>query len=144
MDLARLLLQEKKYREALAHAAAKLHGYDRDQVVAMASDGLGQRADADADIKKLAASPAAVEAVRTAEVFGHRGDADSAFHWIEVAYDRMGPSPWTSADNEAWWLLQNSPFLAALYGDPRWAPLADRGWPRTMREVDRLVRDRIT
>jgi TolB-like protein/DNA-binding winged helix-turn-helix (wHTH) protein/Tfp pilus assembly protein PilF len=144
MDLARILVQEKKYGEALEQAGKRLRGYDRTQVEAMAYDGLGRRSEADAAINRLAASHDVNEAVRLAEVYGHRGDANAAFRWIRTAYDRVGPHPWETGHDEALWVILSSPFIKPLQNDPRWAALEDQLIPHVLREVDRLVRDRIT
>jgi predicted Zn-dependent protease len=143
-DLARILVLEKKYGEALERARKRLNGFDRVEITAMACDGLGRRAEADAAIAELAASPAVIEAVRVAEVYAHRGDADATFRWMTTAYDRIGPHPWETGNDESLWALLTSPFLRSMENDPRWKPLEDRGVPRVLREVDRLVRDRIT
>jgi Tfp pilus assembly protein PilF len=144
MDLARILIQEKKYGEALQQAQSRLHGFDREQITAMAYDGLGRRADADAIIQRLLASPAIPEVVRVAEIYAHRGDADATFRWMTTAYDRIGPHPWETGNDISLWALLVSPFLRQLDNDPRWTPLEDRGIPGDLREVDRLVRDHIT
>jgi tetratricopeptide (TPR) repeat protein len=126
VDMARLLLLEGRNEEALAEAQRWVPGPDRDFVLAAANYALRRRADGRAAEARLRRGEGPVEAVRLAELFAHRSDADQAFAWIDAAHGRLGPNAWFSPDWQWLYQLRFSPFFRPLHIDPRWPAALER------------------
>jgi tetratricopeptide (TPR) repeat protein len=131
VDLARIDLFAGRYREAMVEAELWPSGPDRDFVLAVAGDGLRKHEVAREAEARLLAGTAPAQAVRLAELYAHRNDANQAFRWMNVAYDRLGRDPWLTDQWEWVYHLSLSPFLKPLRADARWAPTAKRGEPRS-------------
>lgn len=130
VDLARVDLFAQRYAEAQAAAEQWPDGPDRDLVLAVAGEGLRKPDVARPAEARLLARTGPVPALRLAELYAHRKDADLAFRWMNLAYDRLGPDPWLSDQWQWVYQLSMSPFLIPLRSDARWAPTAKRGEPR--------------
>jgi tetratricopeptide (TPR) repeat protein len=123
VDLARIDLLAGRHPQALAQAEKWRDGPDRDFVLALAADAPGRRSSAEA---RLLAGTDPVHAVRLAELYAHREKRDQAFRWMDVAYDRLGPSPWLTDQWQWMYHLRFSPFLRPLHGDARWLSTLQR------------------
>jgi hypothetical protein len=130
VDLARIDLLSGRDADALNAARTWPDGPDRDFVLAMADARLQPADEARAAEARLLAGESAAAAVRLAELYARRGDANQAFRWMNLAYDRLGPEPWLTDQWQWLYHLRLSPFLASLKGDARWAPTVRRGEPR--------------
>ena len=131
VELTRLLILQSHPEQALEHIqAVSPEGYERDHGLALAYQGLGQHAEAQAAIQKV--DPAAREARQrgAARSLAHRGDIDASFLWMTTAYERLGQNAWLTP---GWrWLLplRFSPFLQPLHADTRWQAMRTRGLRR--------------
>jgi TolB-like protein/DNA-binding winged helix-turn-helix (wHTH) protein/Tfp pilus assembly protein PilF len=130
VDLARIDLLSGRDADALNAARNWPDGPDRDFVLAMADARLQHAGEARAAEARLLARESAAAAVRLAELYARRGDANQAFRWMNLAYDRLGPEPWLTDQWQWLYHLRLSPFLTSLQGDARWAPTVRRGEPR--------------
>jgi len=129
VELARILILEQRYPEALQRVQSWPGGADRDHGLALIYDAQRRRADADAAVRRLREGKGPGSAVRLAEVYATRGNIDEAVRWVATAYERLGDNPWLSAEWQWVYPLRFSPFLKALHADPRWAELRMRGLP---------------
>ncbi|HUH31078.1 MAG TPA: hypothetical protein VLZ55_06915, partial [Rhodanobacter sp.] len=77
---------------------------------ALAQDARGDRAAADAELAGLIAHESTSMAYQIAEVYAFRGDTESAFAWLQRAYDNR--------DNGMLGMLID-PLLRSLHADPR-------------------------
>lgn len=126
-----LLLTTGRYAEALALAATWRETADRHFVSAIALDGLGRRAEADAVLQRLIQTGGAREGFRIAEVYAHRNDAERTFEWLNLGAAHLRGTGWRGSGRRPVWLLEHSPFLRPLQQDPRWGPwyaAARRPW----------------
>jgi hypothetical protein len=129
VDIVRILIFQRKYREALTAIQSLPGGEDRDQALALIHHAFDQDTAADAAIRRLTAAGGPGSAVRLAEIYANREDFDEAFKWINTAYDRLRPDVWLYAEWIWVYQLHFSPFLNSLRADPRWQPLSVRGAP---------------
>jgi adenylate cyclase len=107
-------LRQGRPAEALATIREEPNEYARLMGTAMACHTLGQAAEADAAMRRLIEGYSDTCAYQIAGVYGHRGEIDLAFEWLERAYRQR--------DHGLHSLLV-SHFLRTLHGDPRWPPL---------------------
>lgn len=90
---------------------------DRLQGMALAYHTLGRRRSADAALRELIETSGDTAAYLIAEAYAHRGEIDSAFTWLDRAYEAKAPGlPWIRTD----------PLLENLEQDPRYRPFLDR------------------
>jgi tetratricopeptide (TPR) repeat protein len=115
-NLSLSLLAQGRREEALAEATAEPALWSRLMALAMIHHTLGQTEESEAALQNLIAKqPEAM--VQIAEVYGFRGEVDSAFEWLERAF--VDNDPGLSE-------IKSSPPLRALHGDPRWGPFLRR------------------
>jgi TolB-like protein/DNA-binding winged helix-turn-helix (wHTH) protein/Flp pilus assembly protein TadD len=120
IKLAWILVLQHRFAEAHEMIERWPEGDDRNQGLALVDHALGQRAEAEAALRRLAAGTDAGTAVRLAEVYAQWDDADEAFRWMETARGRLGPTAWYSKQWRSAWMLRWSAFLRPLHGDSRW------------------------
>jgi DNA-binding winged helix-turn-helix (wHTH) protein/Tfp pilus assembly protein PilF len=114
------LVAAGRFEEALVIARGWPVGADRSFVSALAYEGLGRRAESDAELNALIESAGAADAFRIAEVYAHRGDADRAFEWLRTGDAHARETRWWNWGRRPLWTLPDSPFLQPLKSDPRW------------------------
>jgi len=117
--ISRVLLRKGQPGAALNAAEQETNEVLRLIGTAMAYDGLGRKAEADAALAKLEADHRTAAPYNIAYVYGARGDADRAFLWLDRAleYEDPGLSE-----------IVAEPFFAKIHDDPRWLPfLRKRG-----------------
>ena len=129
VELTRILLVQKRYAEALEHLVEWPPGLDQDTGLAIVHRAIGNGAEADAAIARLAAGTGPGSAVRLSEVYAQSGDPDEAFRWMARAYERLGHNAWLSPQWHWLYPLRFSPLLTPLHEDPRWAHIRMRGMP---------------
>ncbi|HSC08763.1 MAG TPA: tetratricopeptide repeat protein [Steroidobacteraceae bacterium] len=128
-EIARILILEGQFDEALTAARQVPSGPRRSQCQALLYHATGRAAEADTALARLvdaSGRPGASGIVElyTAEVFAFRGKSDEAFNWLALAKrqtrNERGPDP-------SWWIRQEmrlSPFLKPLHSDKRWTAMA--------------------
>jgi TolB-like protein/predicted Zn-dependent protease len=110
--LGRVYLAQGHPQEALAEAQRETSSYWKLQALALASQALGQKKEADAALADLIAKYHSSSAYQIAEVYAFRGESDRAFEWLERAYaQRDSGVTVTKVD----------PLLKNLKSDPRYA-----------------------
>ena len=111
--LAIVLLDQGKGAEALAEALREPEEWGRLYACAIIHHAAGRVAESDTALHELAEKYGGVGAYQVAQVNAVRGENDSAFEWLERAYDQRDAGIfWTKVD----------PFLRSLHADPRWNP----------------------
>jgi len=117
VSLAKTLIAQRQFDEALGLILPWPEGQYRDQCLALLYHALGNQRDADAALARLVAS-ATTDAHWIAETYAQRGNNDQAFRWIATAAERSR----SSRDLAQLWRLdiRYSPFAASLHQDPRW------------------------
>jgi TolB-like protein/Tfp pilus assembly protein PilF len=111
--LALLLLERGRGEEALAEALREPEEWGRLFASAIIQHAAGRGAESDKALHELARKYGGEAAYQVAQTHAVRGEADSAFEWLERAYDQRDAGIfWTGVD----------PFLRSLHADPRWAP----------------------
>jgi len=106
------LLAQGRGEEALAHAAREADEAYRLGALAIAHHALHNRADSNATLHKLIEDHAGSSAYVIALVYVTRGEADSAFAWLDRAYAQR--------EGRLTGAMVN-PMLRSLHGDPRWS-----------------------
>jgi TolB-like protein/Tfp pilus assembly protein PilF len=115
--LGALLLFQGRLDDALHEVEQEVHETFRLHGIALAQHARGRVAQSDAALRELIRKYADVAAYQVAEVHAYRGDADSAFEWLERAYrERDAGLPSMKIDT----------LLRSLHGDPRWLRLLER------------------
>jgi len=110
--LTRVYLARSRPQEALAEALSDpVPGY-RLQGSALAYHALGRKQESDRALAELIAEHQADGAFLIAEVYAFRGEADSAFLWLERAYKRR---------EETITEMKGDPLRVSLERDPRYA-----------------------
>jgi tetratricopeptide (TPR) repeat protein len=117
---AKVMIQQRRYDEALALAASWPDGPARRQVVALVHVASGRTRDADAALHALIEIARQRDPLRIAEVYAFRGDHDRAFEWLEVGSRTVDKGAARLHARTAPWMMRHSPFVAPLRGDPRW------------------------
>lgn len=97
--------------QALSEAKAEPAGWARLWALAIVEHARGDREASDKALRELIVVHGGHAAVQIAEACGARGEVDSAFEWLERAYELGDPGL-----SE----VTNSPQLFSLHGDPRW------------------------
>lgn len=118
-DFGLVLIQARRFDEALAHIATLPAGPVRAQQLALVYHALARKAEADAALQELTATSR--DPFPIAEVYAYRGEIDAAFQWLEQEArepDRDGPL------QPQHWIRRKSPFLDPLHSDPRWSAWA--------------------
>ena len=111
------------YEQALVQVRSMANGPVRERNLAIIHHELRQEAEADAALQRLLAIGGKEAAIRVAEVYAQRGQADEA---IRLLFDVLdSPQRDAPEQRELWqcnvWLL--SPYLAGLRSDARWQAL---------------------
>jgi TolB-like protein/DNA-binding winged helix-turn-helix (wHTH) protein/Flp pilus assembly protein TadD len=127
-DIAKILILQRRFDEALSVARQLPEGRLRDQCVALVYHATGNAAEADAALARLislseAPDPEAVVKLSIAEVYAFRGDDDEAFEWLALAIRQTRED---RAVTSGWWTtleIHISPLLKRLHTDPRWQSL---------------------
>jgi len=122
-EVARVLIIQRRFDEALAAANELPEGQLRERSLALVYQALGDAPAADATLARLLALATQPDSdilakVAVAEVYAFRGNADEAFKWLasasqQVSEDRGHRLQLTEEVNL-------SPFLDRLHVDPRW------------------------
>ena len=131
-DIAKILILQQRFDEALAAAERLPAGPMRDQCLALAYHATGQAAAADAALARLIGvgeqpGTDAYIKVNIAEVYAFRGDGEEAFRWLRLVSQQTHDK---NALVPGWWAQQElplSPFLKPLDRDPRWQSLLASG-----------------
>ena len=110
--LARGLLDD-----ALTEAAQEPEEGYRLWALALVHRGRGESIEAELVFKRLMDEHAEVYSLQVAEVHAARGDADSAFAWLDRAYERR---------DHGLPHLKTNPRLRVLHGDARWTAFLSR------------------
>lgn len=127
-EIAKALLLQQRFGEALARTQRLPVGALQDHCLALVHHALGNRAASDAAMVRLMAiarPPHSDSSVLLpiAEIYAYRGDADEAFRWLALVIRRTRVE---GAVTPRWRLrveMQASPLLIPLRGDERWPPL---------------------
>jgi TolB-like protein/DNA-binding winged helix-turn-helix (wHTH) protein/tetratricopeptide (TPR) repeat protein len=128
-DIARVLILQQRFDEALATVAAAPASPLRDQCLALAHHALGQSADAEHALAQLVKQSEGPDAnlridILIAEVHAFRGDEDATLKRLAHALEHTG-----SDARLAQWFREEmhlSPFLRKLHTDARWQSLLAR------------------
>ncbi len=112
--IALALLAKGRLDEALAEARAETEPVFRVHGLAIVHHGRGERAEADACLADLERQYADMGAFQIAEVYGYRGELDTAFEWLDRAYAQRDPGLTQACCS---WPLR------PVFGDPRWSVL---------------------
>lgn len=131
-DIAKILILQRRFDEALAAADQLPAGPLRDQCLALAYHAAGDAAAADAALGRLvvAGEQQATDAyvkLNIAEVYAFRGDGEEAFRWLALVSQLTRDE---NATTPGWWTEQElplSPFLKPLQTDARWQSLLSSG-----------------
>ena len=116
--LSNLHVIEGRPDDALREAMLELHSAHGMTALAQALYALGRIAESEAALQELIAKWADHAAYQIARVYGHRGDADHAFEWLERAY-RQRDAGLSS-------LALNIILVRRLHDDPRWEPFVEK------------------
>jgi DNA-binding winged helix-turn-helix (wHTH) protein/tetratricopeptide (TPR) repeat protein len=106
---------EHRYDEALRRVETWADGARRDQCLALIYHGLGMLEKSDEYLNKLKAAVGATEPGLVVEVYGFRGDTETAFQWLQKSSTLCISR-----------LIYVSPFLKSLRADARWAQVTAR------------------
>ena len=85
--------------------------------LASAQHALGRRSESDEALRQLLDKGAEDSAFQIAQAFAYRGEADSAFAWLERACAQRDPG----LSN-----MKMDPMLRNLHADPRWQSFLDQ------------------
>jgi len=127
-DLARVLVRQKRYEQAVAEVMRLPIGEPRDSGMAILHEVPGYEAAADAALQRVAALPLDLESIRLAEIYATRGMKGQAFASLQAVRDALE----RSADSRHWAIAQThelqmdmiqSSYLEPLRTDSRWAEL---------------------
>lgn len=118
--IACVLIGQGRFGEALEAAnhltdeAAQLH------LRALAYQGSGRTAEADAALAALIEATRTAGAHRVAEVYAFRGDVDRAFASLQAASEQLSRQATFPRPGRHPLAVEQSPFLKPLHADPRW------------------------
>ena len=113
--LAQVLLEQKRFDEALAEAQAEPDAGERLFVLSILYHAMGRESEAGTSLRELIESHGQVYAFQIAEICAARGDADASFEWLERAYAQRD-----SGLAET----RSSVYLQPLRNDSRWPAFA--------------------
>jgi len=127
-DIARVLVLQRRFDEALELAGQLPAGALREQGLALAYYGAGNISAANAALARLTALAEVPDAnnlvkVAVAEVHAFRGDESLALDAIE---NTLGPTANRQTNANTIWtrhLIHRSPFLTSLHAHARWLPM---------------------
>jgi len=111
MRLAVVLTAQGRTDEALEEALRETADWARSTGLAIVHHARGESAESDAALQRLMDGWAEEAAAQVAMVHAFRGEADSAFEWLQRAYDQR--------DSGAA-MLRTDPYFRKFHGDPRW------------------------
>jgi len=112
--LSLTLLALGRGEEARAEAAREPHPLFHLWATAIVCHPLGRGEESDAALRELIEKYGEDGAYQIAEVYGSRGEADTAFEWLQRAFAQRDPGLTE---------MKCSPPFRALHGDPRWGAL---------------------
>jgi TolB-like protein/Tfp pilus assembly protein PilF len=110
------LLQDR-LDEALVLARAESHPVFRNAALAIVCQRLALATEAEAALNDLLERFPDTAAFQIAEVYATRNELDTAFRWLDRAYELR---------DSGLVFLATDPHLRTLHGDPRWTKLLDR------------------
>jgi predicted Zn-dependent protease len=113
-QLAGIYFEQGRQRDALAEIEREPVPLFRLQGRALTSYALGQRTEAEAALKELIGQYHRSAAVQIAEVYAARGQVNSAFEWLDRAYDQRDGGLTE---------IKGNPLLKNLEGDSRYTAL---------------------
>jgi eukaryotic-like serine/threonine-protein kinase len=116
-NLLYALLAQGRATEALAVASQQPEGWMRLYGLALTHHALGHAAESEAALQELIEKDSDTAAVQIADVYGMRGERESAFAWLERAYAQRDPG--LSG-------IKLQPSFRSLHDDPRWAPFVKK------------------
>jgi TolB-like protein/DNA-binding winged helix-turn-helix (wHTH) protein len=127
-DIAKILILQQRFDEALTATKQVPEGRLRNQCLALVYHATKRASEADAALARLIAlseapRPNTPVMLSVAEVYAFRGDTNEAFKWLTLA-DRQSRKGRAVAPE--WWMrleLRVSPLLKPLHADPRWQSL---------------------
>lgn len=112
-----ILLLEGEPQLAIAEMELEVDPYLRDHGIVLALPALGRNSEADQRLAAFIDEYGEWAAMQIAEIYAWRGEADSAFTWLDTAYrQRDGGLAEILAD----------PLLANLESDSRWPTFLDK------------------
>lgn len=117
--LASLLVGNGEFNEALELMQNEPDSAVRAQCLALAYQGLGHKAQADAALAALIESYGESDPILVAEVYAYRGQTDEAFTWLRKN-DEKYRGHVNLGNPKIPWILNRSPFFKSLQSDPRW------------------------
>ncbi len=115
--LSLVLLAQRRSEDALAEATRESDEGWRLWALACTYHGVGRAAESDAALRELIEKYAEGYAYQVATVYGIRGEADSAFEWLERAYAQR---------DGGLTAMRSERSLRSLVGDSRWGALLTR------------------
>jgi thioredoxin-like negative regulator of GroEL len=125
IEIARILVLQRRYDEAQSAIAQLPEGKFRDHGLALLWDVPGRVSEANLALQRLAAQPDDImDSIRLAEVYAFRGMSQEAFASLQGRMEALERD-----ENGRFWIrvfqreLNVSPFLKPLHADPRWAAL---------------------
>lgn len=115
---SQVLLALGRGEEALAEAMRENQKAFRDWAVAIVQHGLGRNAESDEALRELIAKNEEYGAdLQVAQVYAVRGEVDTAFEWLENAYEARDPGLCE---------IVTVTQLRSLHGDPRWRAFPEK------------------
>ncbi len=109
--LGQVYLFQSRFAEALSEVEKEMDPYWRLPVEAMVYHALRREPDSDAALARFTEKHQTIGAYQIAQVHAYRGEVDSAFKWLEKAYNQH---------DGGLYLTKADPFLKKLEGDPRY------------------------
>jgi tetratricopeptide (TPR) repeat protein len=111
------MMVKGQLEEALAEIELEPDEIWRDYGLVQVHHTMGNKAEADAILKRFIEKNQEAWAFQVADLYAFRGESDIAFEWLERARQQRDPGfAWTLSD----------PFLNSLHNDPRWEPLLEQ------------------
>lgn len=124
-DIARVLILQRRFDEALVAAKKLPEGQLREHSLALVYQALGDAPAADATLARLlalATQPGSdmLAKVAVAEVYTFRGNPDEAFKWLALASQQTREDRGHMQGLQMTQEVNVSPFFNRLHVDPRW------------------------
>lgn len=124
-DIAKVLIIQRRFDEALVAAKKLPEGQLREHSLALVYQALGDAAAADATLARLLALATQPDAdmlakVAVAEVYTFRGNPDEAFKWLALASQQTREDRGHMQELQMTQEVNVSPFFNRLHVDPRW------------------------
>jgi serine/threonine-protein kinase len=116
---AEILVASGRHAEGLEAALGLPEGPNRERLLAIAYEGLGRQAEAEAALAALHARGDGLSLHRIAEIHAWRGESDAAFEWLERARQAMSAAALVPGERARPMHFLDSGFLRPLHGDPR-------------------------